>query len=168
MDVDPIDSEIANQYTTRRRQARPVDDAHPFDLDAYIASYTGECTTTSSRLPCAHPTQTGRTAVDRLVTIIAACPSIAPQALKLAFTHIYRLRDTSLVQAALSAYASAASLPEGHGLPPSGDVVHVDTAWVEETNKKNLAEKTRLEVELKTYTNNMIKESIRVREGVLQ
>ena len=43
MDVDPIDSEIANQYTTqRRRQARPVDDAHPFDLDAYISSYTGK------------------------------------------------------------------------------------------------------------------------------
>lgn len=52
MDVDPIDSEIANQYTTRqprRRLARPVDDAHPFDLDTYIASYTGKITTTLPR-----------------------------------------------------------------------------------------------------------------------
>ena len=40
----------------------------------------------------------------------------------------------------------------------------VDTAWVEEVTKKNVAERTKLEVELKTYTNNMIKESIRVRE----
>ena len=39
----------------------------------------------------------------------------------------------------------------------------VDTAWVEEATKKNVAERTKLEVELKTYTNNMIKESIRVR-----
>ena len=44
-----------------------------------------------------------------------------------------------------------------------GDVVVVDTAWVEEVTKKNVAERTKLEVELKTYTNNMIKESIRVR-----
>ncbi|KAF8551847.1 hypothetical protein OG21DRAFT_1512235 [Imleria badia] len=148
MDVDPIDADIANQYTTqqqpRRRQARPVDDAHPFDLDAYIASYTG------------------RTAVDRLLVITASCPAIAPQALKLAFNHIYRLRDPSLVQAALAAYASAIALPEGQGLPSAGDVVVVDTAWVEEVTKKNVAERTKLEVELKTYTNNMIKESIRM------
>lgn len=54
MDVDPIDSEIANQYTTqqpRRRLARPVDDAHPFDLDAYIASYTGKITTNVHKDP---------------------------------------------------------------------------------------------------------------------
>lgn len=63
----------------------------------------------------------------------------------------------------MSAYASAAALPEGQGLPPSGDVVVVDTAWIEEVTKKNVAERTKLEVELKTYTNNMIKESIRVR-----
>ncbi|KAH0831324.1 26S proteasome subunit RPN7-domain-containing protein [Lanmaoa asiatica] len=147
MDVDPTDSEIANQYTTqqpRRRLARPIDDAHPFDLDAYIASYTG------------------RTAVDRLITITASCPFIAPQALKLAFNHLYRLRDPSLIQAALSAYASAAALPEGQGLPSAGDVVVVDTAWIEEVTKKNVAERTKLEVELKTYTNNMIKESIRM------
>ncbi|KAG9310109.1 26S proteasome subunit RPN7-domain-containing protein [Chiua virens] len=147
MDVDPIDSEIANQYSTqqpRRRLARPVDDAHPFDLDAYIASYTG------------------RTAVDRLLTIIASCPAIAPQALKLAFSHLYHLRDPSLVQAALTAYANAAALPEGQGLPPANDVVVVDTAWIEEVTKRNVAERTKLEVELKTYTNNMIKESIRM------
>ena len=47
MDVDQIDSEIPNQYASqqpRRRVARPVDDVHPFDLDTYIASYTGKTT----------------------------------------------------------------------------------------------------------------------------
>ncbi|KAI9567610.1 G protein pathway suppressor 1 [Boletus coccyginus] len=160
MDVDPIDSEIANQYTPRRRQARPVDDAHPFDLDAYIASYTG---TYITPLPShAHRLYTGRTAVDRLLTITVACPAIAPQALRLAFNHLYRLRDPSLVHAALGAYAGAAALPEGQGLPPAADVVVVDSTWVEEVTKKNAAERTKLEVELKTYTNNMIKESIRM------
>ena len=164
MDVDPIDSEIANQHTTqqpRRRLARPVDDAHPFDLDSYIAGYTGKTTLMLKRNT--HGSCTGRTAVDRLLTIIASCPAIAPQALKLAFSHLYRLRDPSLVQAALSAYVSATALPEGQGLPPAGEVVDVDTAWIEEVTKKNVAERTKLEVELKTYTNNMIKESIRVR-----
>lgn len=106
---------------------------------------------------------TGRTAVDRLLIIIASCPAIAPQALKLAFNHLYRLRDPLLAQAALSAYASATALPEGQGLPSASEVVDVDTTWVEEVTKKNVAERTKLEVELKTYANNMIKESIRVR-----
>ncbi|KIJ64919.1 hypothetical protein HYDPIDRAFT_89529 [Hydnomerulius pinastri MD-312] len=147
MEIDPIDTEISNVHAPtqpRRRAVRPVDDAHPFDLDAYISSYTG------------------RTAVDRLINITASCPSIAPQALKLAFTHLQRLRDPSLVQIAISAYESVASLPEGQGLPPVGDVVLIDTHWIEETTKKNVAERTKLEVELKTYSNNMIKESIRM------
>lgn len=101
--------------------------------------------------------------MDRLLNIIASCPAIAPQALKIAFNHLYRLRDPSLVQAALAAYTSATVLPEGQGLPPAGEVVEVHTTWIEEVTKKNVAERTKLEVELKTYTNNMIKESIRVR-----
>ncbi|KAF9237124.1 hypothetical protein BU15DRAFT_88846 [Melanogaster broomeanus] len=120
MEIDPIESEISNQLLTqqpRRHPARPVDDAHPFDLDAYISSYTG------------------RTA----------------QALKLAFTHLYRLRDPSLLQVAISGYETAASLPEGQGLPPVGDVVIVDTQWIDEVTKKNMAERTKLEESIRTY-----------------
>lgn len=43
------------------------------------------------------------------------------------------------------------------------DIAQLDTNWADETLAKNQAERTKLEVELKTYTNNMIKESIRVR-----
>jgi COP9 signalosome complex subunit 1 len=43
------------------------------------------------------------------------------------------------------------------------EVAQVDTRWADEIMAKNHAEKMKLEVELKTYTNNMIKESIRVR-----
>jgi COP9 signalosome complex subunit 1 len=38
----------------------------------------------------------------------------------------------------------------------------VDPAWAVQQEKKNNAETTRLENELKGYKNNMIKESIRV------
>lgn len=39
-----------------------------------------------------------------------------------------------------------------------------DNAWIESTETANKAETARLEVELKGYRNNLIKESIRVRQ----
>ena len=38
----------------------------------------------------------------------------------------------------------------------------VDLRWIQDMNKRNIAERNKLEVELKTYQSNMIKESIRV------
>lgn len=87
---------------------------------------------------------------------------MALQALKLTFAHIEGLRDPSLYQIAMNAYDAVADLPEVQ-LPPVSEVCLVNTAWCEGVAKKNQTEKTKLEVELKTYSNNMIKESIRVR-----
>jgi hypothetical protein len=87
---------------------------------------------------------------------------VAPQALKLAFAQIEGLRDPSLYQTAMNAYDAVADLPESQ-LPPISEVCQVNTAWCEGVVKKNQTERTKLEVELKTYSNNMIKESIRVR-----
>ena len=39
----------------------------------------------------------------------------------------------------------------------------MDPTWLEQVTTRNQSERVKLEVELKTYTNNMIKESIRVR-----
>ncbi|KAF7986122.1 hypothetical protein HWV62_41567, partial [Athelia sp. TMB] len=69
------------------------------------------------------------------------------------------LRDPSLYAQAVSAYEA---LPADTNLPPVEEVVELDSKWVEEIMKKNTAEKTKLEVELKTYANNMIKESQRM------
>ncbi|KAI6100909.1 26S proteasome subunit RPN7-domain-containing protein [Pisolithus croceorrhizus] len=134
----------AEQQQHRRRPVFTIDDDHPFDLDACIAPYTG------------------RTIIDRLVAIIIQCPSIAPHALSLAFQRLYRLRDPSLLNTVISAYESVLGTQEGKGLPPVANVVSVDMEWVEDVTKRNIAERTKLEVELKTYTNNMIKESIRM------
>lgn len=43
----------------------------------------------------------------------------------------------------------------------------LDEKWIQETNTRNIAERNKLEVELKTYSNNMIKESIRVSSNIL-
>ena len=43
------------------------------------------------------------------------------------------------------------------------ELAELDVKWADETIAKNQADRVKLEVELKTYSNNMIKESIRVR-----
>jgi COP9 signalosome complex subunit 1 len=47
------------------------------------------------------------------------------------------------------------------------EIAQLDTKWVDEVTNKNTSEKVKLEVELKTYMNNMIKESIRVSDDLL-
>lgn len=145
MEIDYIENEVSllQPPAAQRRRIRPVDDAHPFDLDSYISGYSG------------------RTAFDRLVHIISTCPTLAPQALKLAFAQIEELRDPTLYQTTMNIYDAVADLPEVQ-LPPSSELCSVNTVWCEEVTKKNQVERTKLEVELKTYSNNMIKESIRM------
>ena len=93
--------------------------------------------------------------------IIPTCPSIAPQALSLAIQHIHKLRDPTY-QVVLSIYESLPGVSEGT-LPHASEVASLNQKWLDETVEKNQAERSKLEVELKTYSNNMIKESIRVR-----
>lgn len=76
--------------------------------------------------------------------------------------HVHQSRDPSLYQHVIYAYEQLESQPDVN-LPNHMDIAQLDTKWADETIAKNQAERTKLEVELKTYTNNMIKESIRVR-----
>ncbi|EJD01854.1 uncharacterized protein FOMMEDRAFT_87024 [Fomitiporia mediterranea MF3/22] len=113
-----------------------VDEAHPFDLGAYNASYNN------------------RTAIYRLLYILELCPSLAKEAFQLAVQRIKAGRDPQLYQNALNLYNT--SLPEG------SEGEEVDAAWLEKVVASNTSERNKLEVELKTYTSNMIKESIRM------
>ncbi|KAI0252803.1 26S proteasome subunit RPN7-domain-containing protein [Lactifluus subvellereus] len=158
MDVDPIEEDGIIHYGSAQTEALSsrtlaswavvVDDAHPFDLDTYISGYSG------------------RSALDRLIYVISLCPALAPQALKRSLQLLIEptQRDTEYYKAILSAYETTASRP-GVRLPPLDDLVPDHTpfvAWAEETIERNNAERRKLEVELKTYTGNMIKESIRM------
>jgi len=57
---------------------------------------------------------------------------------------------------------SSTTIPDLH-LPNTIDVAQVDMRWADETSQEPSGED---EAELKTYTNDMIKESIRVRVGL--
>ena len=98
--------------------------------------------------------------MDRLVYIINICPPLAVPALQLAAQHIFKTRDVDLYRNTANVYDVVAANAQ---LPPAAEVAPLNQAWHDEWASKNLAERTRLEVELKTYTSNMIKESIRVR-----
>ncbi|KDR76888.1 hypothetical protein GALMADRAFT_245996 [Galerina marginata CBS 339.88] len=144
MDIDRIEESQSQQATTSsRRIVLPVDDAHPFDLDGYISNYSG------------------RTAIDRLIYIMVLCPSIAPEAFQLCVQHIHQSRDPSLYQNLYQAYEQLSSNPDV-SVPNMMDLAGLDTKWADEMMAKNQADRVKLEVELKTYSNNMIKESIRM------
>jgi COP9 signalosome complex subunit 1 len=100
-----------------------------------------------------------------MVHIMNVSPQIAAHAATLAAREIPRTRNPALYGMVQQAYdvsrAMAASLGTEH--PPTPEVVVVDSAWVDSVTARNNAERQKLEVELKGYTTNMIKESIRVR-----
>ncbi|KAI0033004.1 26S proteasome subunit RPN7-domain-containing protein [Vararia minispora EC-137] len=125
-----------------------VDDAHPFDLEAYTSGYSG------------------RSAIDRLIHIISHAPSLASQALKRSLELLVEpnQRDVSLFQSILAAYTHT-SETHSTDVPPFEALIPDQMPyfrWMEATSERNTEERTKLEVELKTYTNNMIKESIRL------
>lgn len=105
----------------------------------------------------------GRTVVDRLIWIVQHCPTIAPQAVHLALAQLQQLRDPNLYGSLKFAYEQVVVAAKAQDtMTPWAELVRVGPEFQEELVKRNGEEKTRLEVELKTYTSNMIKESIRV------
>ncbi|KAF6745950.1 G protein pathway suppressor 1 [Ephemerocybe angulata] len=146
MDIDIIEETQAlggSSVSFRKPVIAPVDDAHPFDLEGYISNYTG------------------RTAIERLIHIVVTCPSIAPEAYQLCLQHIHKSRDPSLFQNLMNAYEQASNLSSS-SLPDPMEIGRLDTRWADDTLARNTTDRTKLEVELKNYTNNMIKESIRM------
>ncbi|KAJ3478810.1 hypothetical protein NLI96_g9502 [Meripilus lineatus] len=145
MDIDLMDefeSPASQKLNMKRPAIVPIDDNHPFDLDAYINTYSG------------------RTQIDRLIFLLPMCPTLAPQAYIMALQLIQKSRDTTQIHQLNQAYDSVLAVDSS--LPSLADLPTVEQKWAEDTNSRNNADRQRLEVELKTYSSNMIKESIRM------
>lgn len=112
-----------------------VTDVPKFDLDSYIANYTGF------------------TRIDRLQHIGSHSPYLAVDAYRLAIAEAKRGKNveqyTSLVE----------QLSE---IAPQDPVALADGTWAEKKRRDVQLEQERLEHELKSYKNNLIKESIRM------
>ncbi|KAF8578837.1 hypothetical protein K439DRAFT_443986 [Ramaria rubella] len=147
MDLDDILDETLTETTSnqiepsgsskhvKRAKIVPVDDDHPFELETYMSNYTG------------------RSATFRLLHIATYSPTLAPPALQLALQYILQTPNTALYTSIIQEY---------NALPSTTEPLPIDQQWIEEISTKNANDRNRLEVELKQYTSNMIKESIRM------
>lgn len=133
-------------------------DPPKFDLESYIANYTGMYMEFES-LPIQKKEtdktiESGRTRFDRLFQIGTCSTVLSTEALKAAVIEAKSGKDIGRYERAVRALAEVA---------PSESEAMMDTPWALHMQKVIKAETDRLEHELKGYKNNLIKESIRVR-----
>lgn len=98
-------------------------------------------------------TSIGRTRFERLYTIGTSSTQLCLEALKAAVTEAKQGKDVQRYEIATSALLEIA--------PQDLDAVP-DQAWIDRIKKQVKAETDKMELELKGYKNNLIKESIRV------
>ena len=124
-------------------------------MDAYISNYRGSVIQASISIDFSHLILSlGRTRFDRLYLIGISSTHLYLEALKAAIAEAKRGNDVARYEQAVDTLAEAA--PEDPGAVP-------DTVWIERTKKMVKIETDKMELELKGYKNNLIKESIRVR-----
>jgi len=92
-------------------------------------------------------------AIQRLLSIGNHCPPLAPEAFKTAINLLKKTLDVTTYGEAVKGLANVA--------PNDANAV-LDEDWIEQTSKTVRLKTEKLEAELKSYKNNMIKESIRV------
>ncbi|KAF2867964.1 26S proteasome subunit RPN7-domain-containing protein [Massariosphaeria phaeospora] len=112
-----------------------VKDPPKFDLDSYISNYEGF------------------TRLDRLHYIGSSSIYLAVEAYRSAITEAKRGKNVELYQTLVKELAT---------ISPSDPAAFPDEAWVEKKTRDVKEELDRLDHELKSYKNNLIKESIRM------
>lgn len=132
-----------------------ISDPPKFDLDSYIANYTGMNRYSLPFLSglLTNVTFAGRTRFARLFLIGICSSHLSTEALKLAVSEAKSGKDVSRYENAVRALAESA---------PNEKEAVLDVEWVDRMQKVIRAETDRLEHELRGYKNNLIKESIRV------
>ncbi|CCO33638.1 COP9 signalosome complex subunit 1 [Rhizoctonia solani AG-1 IB] len=110
-----------------------VDDQHPFDLELFISSYKGQA------------------AIKRLRFIAAHSTTLQADALRLAIEQVKAANiDVNLYHQLVIEY---------NALPSVHKQITPDQDWMAKVKGTKDAEGDRLQVELKTYTTNLIKEN---------
>ncbi|ORZ15645.1 26S proteasome subunit RPN7-domain-containing protein [Absidia repens] len=109
-----------------------------FDFESYISSYKGH------------------TRFQRALFIATHCPSLELEAYHFAVNEIKNATDN------IELYESSIKKMNLALTQQAKPTMETDTEWVETTSKKNKRNLEQLELELKSYKNNMVKESIRV------
>ncbi|GAA5853569.1 hypothetical protein JCM5353_007785 [Sporobolomyces roseus] len=149
-----IDLPAASTSTQPIRRI-PVSDSSPYDLEQVANTWEG------------------KSKINRLLYVSNSSPSLCGAALALALSSIKQLTlDIQLYQEVFHLYRQHISQIEaGTEQDPTavnwynatkGNQVQLDRNWLDQAKKDAQSGKEKLEVELKGYTTNLIKESIRM------
>ncbi|KAJ6258809.1 hypothetical protein Dda_6863 [Drechslerella dactyloides] len=125
-----------------------VTDLPRFDLEQYIANYSGASYNPSIEIPSFNINP-----VTRLMFIGSHCIPLAQEALRTAIALLRQAGDVRLYRQAVTTLQAYA---------PNDPDAKPDDDWIERTTRDVRQRTDRLEAELKSYKNNMIKESIRI------
>ncbi|KAF3039445.1 hypothetical protein E8E11_001837 [Didymella keratinophila] len=129
-------TEQSSFFQQRISKGEPVvKDPPKFDLETYIANYAGH------------------TRIDRLHHIGSHSPYLALDAYRLAIAEAKKGKNVNLYLQLVEELSSIA---------PQDPAALTDTTWAEKKAQETQREQDRLEHELKSYKNNLIKESIRM------
>ncbi|KAK0548830.1 hypothetical protein OC846_004342 [Tilletia horrida] len=126
-------------------QAPPIFlvEGDPFDWESYISNYQG------------------RTKIHRLLFIATHSPTLRAPAAEAAAKEIQaQTADVSTYQAALLLRNTNPDVAQT--LIPADQRVTADSVWIKQTQERARSKMERLELELRQYMNNLIKESIRM------
>lgn len=129
----------SSTLSNRIVQLSPED---PFDLDTYLAPYNG-----------------ARAKVPRLIHIAKHCPQLRVQAATEAAQLIKQ--ETLDVNRYRHVINLGNSTVSGEPVPPA-EKIAPDEAWISEKTATIKSDGEKLELELRNYQNNLIKESIRM------
>lgn len=92
--------------------------------------------------------------------IATHCPALRKVCSKAALEHIRQTsRNVSAYQAMVTVHNTEA---ETGNLIPASERIQADAEWIQSTQQRNNAEREKLELEMRNYQNNLIKESIRM------
>ncbi|PWY98094.1 hypothetical protein BCV70DRAFT_202271 [Testicularia cyperi] len=112
-----------------------------FDWETYIGPYKGLARS------------------QRLIYLASYCPELRKSCSKAALELIKdTTRDTSTFMALVTIHNTR---PDG-SLIPAGERIDTDSQWIQTTEARNAADREKLELEMRNYQNNLIKESIRM------
>lgn len=128
-------------------------DPPKFDLDSYIANYAGKSNHMPDLKSSIADICSGQTKTDRLQHIGSHSTYLAVDAYRQAIAEAKKGKNVALYTSLVDDFSN---------IVPQDPAASLDTTWAEKKTREIQQEQDRLEHELKSYKNNLIKESIRM------
>lgn len=114
--------------------------------------------TSADRVHCSAPYK-GLTRLHRLTYLAQHCPELR---LPCSTAALNLIKESTGNTAEYHALLTIRNTNPNGSLLPASDRMEADSGWIQSTDARNAAEREKLELEMRNYQNNLIKESIRM------